>query len=64
VGRPPAGTELTTNQIIPALRAQAGLPGVSVEDASLAAGAMEWAETGMDFADNLHLAAAVECESF
>ena len=54
--------DLPSNQVIPALRAFAGLPGVSVEDASLVANAMDWAEAGMDFADALHLAAAAECE--
>lgn len=56
--------DLPSEQIIPALRALAGLPGVSVEDAVLVAKAMDWAQAGMDFADALHLAAAVECESF
>ena len=56
--------DLSSNQVVPALRAFAGLPGVSVEDASLVAKALDWAEAGMDFADALHLAAAVECESF
>ena len=51
-------------QIIPALRALAGRPGVSVEDAALVAKAMDWAEAGMDFADTLHLAAAAGCEGF
>ena len=51
-------------QVIPALRAFAGLPGVSVEDAGLVAKAMDWAEAGMDFADALHLAAAAGCEGF
>lgn len=55
---------LASEQIIPALRAFAGLPGVLVEDASLVARAMNWAEAGMDFADAMHLAAAAECESF
>ena len=55
---------LPSEQIIPALRAFAGLPGVSVEDAGLVAKAMNWAEAGMDFADALHLAAAAECEGF
>jgi predicted nucleic-acid-binding protein len=54
---------LPVNRIIPALRAVAGLPGVSLEDAPLAAKAMDLAEQGMDFADALHLAAAVDCES-
>ncbi len=56
--------DLPSEQIIPALRALAGLPGVSVEDAELVAKAMRWAEAGMDFADAIHLAAAAECESF
>ena len=53
---------LLPNQIIPALRALAGLPGVSVEDAALVAQAMNWSDAGMDFADALHLAAATGCE--
>ena len=56
--------DLPPEQVIPALRALAGLPGVLVENAELVAKAMDWAEAGMDFADALHLAAAAECESF
>jgi predicted nucleic-acid-binding protein len=56
--------ELPTNRIIPALRALAGLPGVSVEDPTLVARAMDWAERGLDFADALHLAAAAHCTGF
>lgn len=56
--------DLSPEQVIPALRALAGLPGVSVENAELVAKAMDWAEAGMDFANALHLAAATECESF
>ena len=56
--------DLPSKRIIPALRAFAGLPGVSVEDAGLVAKAFDWAEVGMDFADAIHLAAAAECESF
>ena len=56
--------ELRSEQIIPALRALAGLPGVLVEDAVLVVRAMDWAEAGMDFADAMHLAAATGCESF
>ncbi len=55
---------LPVERIIPALRALAGLPGVSVEDAPLVAQAMDWAEAGLDFADALHLAAAGECTEF
>ena len=56
--------DMPSKRIIPALRALAGLPGVSVEDGGLVARAMDWAEAGMDFADALHLAAAVGCERF
>ncbi len=55
---------LSAAQIIPSLRALAGLPQVSVEDAAVVARAMDWAEAGMDFADALHLAASAECSSF
>ena len=55
---------LPSEQIIPALRALAGLSGVLVEDAVLVAKAMDWAEAGMDFADAMHLAAAIGCDSF
>ena len=56
--------DLPSEQIIPALRAFAGLPGILVEDAVLVARAMDWAEAGMDFANALHLAAVAGCESF
>ena len=46
------------DRIVPALRGFAGLPGVTVEDAPLAAQALDWAASGMDFADALHLAGA------
>jgi predicted nucleic-acid-binding protein len=55
---------MPTSRVISALRALAGLPGVSVEDAPMVARAMDWAEGGMDFADALHLAAATGCEGF
>ena len=53
-----AGEEVAT-----ALRAFAGLPGVSVEGPDLIAEALDHAESGMDFADALHLAAAARCEA-
>ena len=56
--------ELPPNQVIPALRALAGLPGIVVEDAKLVAQAMDWAEDGMDFADALHLASSAACDTF
>ncbi len=55
---------LPPERIIPALRALAGLPGVSLEDAATVTKAMDWAEAGMDFADALHLATAAECQGF
>jgi predicted nucleic-acid-binding protein len=56
--------DLPAGQVVAALRALAGLPGVTVEDAALVATAMDWTETGMDLADALHLAAATACTSF
>lgn len=46
-----------------ALRAFAGLPGVSVESPLMLSAALEQAEAGMDFADALHLGAASHCET-
>lgn len=51
-------------RIAAALRAFAGLPGIELEDAPLAAQALDWAETGMDFADALHVARAQGCSAF
>jgi len=51
-------------QLAGALRAFAGLPNVTVEDAGLAAQALDWAEAGMDFADALHIAKARDCDAF
>jgi predicted nucleic-acid-binding protein len=56
--------DLPTREVIQALRAVAGLPGVVVEDPLLVARALDWAEGGMDFADALHVAAARDCVSF
>ena len=48
---------------IAVLRALAGLPNVAVENAPLLAYALDRAEAGMDFADALHLGAAMHCEA-
>ena len=56
--------QFTPRQIVAALRSFVGLPRVSLEDATLAAQALDWCEQGMDFADALHLAAAGHCEAF
>ena len=50
-------------EVAAALRAFAGLPGVTVESAVLTAEALDHAEKGMDFADALHLGAAAQCEA-
>ena len=46
-----------------ALSALAGLPGVSVENPSRLAEALQRTQAGMDFADALHLGAASRCEA-
>jgi predicted nucleic-acid-binding protein len=51
-------------EVSKALTAFAGLPNVAVEDAALAAKALDWAARGMDFADALHLARAQGCDAF
>ncbi|PTM97455.1 type II toxin-antitoxin system VapC family toxin [Mycoplana dimorpha] len=45
-----------------ALRAFAGLPTVTFEDAAAIAAALDLAEEGMDFADALHLRKAAACD--
>jgi predicted nucleic-acid-binding protein len=47
-----------------ALRAFVGIPTVSVENPQTAAQALDLAERGIDFADALHIASAVDCETF
>jgi predicted nucleic acid-binding protein len=49
---------------IRALRAFAGLPTVSIEDAGAVAAALDLAAKGMDFADALHLSRSGHCEGF
>jgi predicted nucleic acid-binding protein len=51
-------------QVAAALGGFAGLPNVVVEDAALAAQALEWMAAGVDFADALHLARARHCDGF
>ena len=51
-------------ETVAALRAFAGLPRVTLEDARLTAQALNWAEHGLDFADALHLARAEPCDAF
>ena len=49
-------------EVAAALRSFSGLPNVSVESPVVLAEALDCAETGMDFADALHLGAAARCE--
>lgn len=51
-------------EVARALVAFAGLPNVTLEDAALAAKALDWAAQEMDFADALHLAKAQGCDAF
>ena len=51
-------------RIAKALRALAGLPGVTLEDPVLVAQALDWAEEGLDFADALHLGRAEGSTAF
>ncbi len=52
------------DRLAKALRAFAGLPHVTIEDAGQTAQALDWMEAGMDFADALHLAKAIDCDAF
>jgi predicted nucleic-acid-binding protein len=58
------GYRFRRDRVIAALTAFAGLPRVSLEDPVLAAKALDWARSGLDFADALHLAKAEGCEAF
>ena len=58
------GYRLSRERIIAALTAFAGLPRVTLEEPTLAAKALEWMQSGLDFADALHLAKAAGCEAF
>ena len=58
------GYRFRRDQIIAALTAFAGFPRVNLEDPALAAKALDWIRSGLDFADALHLAKAAGCEAF
>ena len=49
-------------EVARAMRSFAGLPTVTVEDGAIVAAALDLAESGMDFADALHLGKAAHCE--
>ncbi|KUR75301.1 type II toxin-antitoxin system VapC family toxin [Novosphingobium sp. Fuku2-ISO-50] len=59
-----AGYGFDATQIASALRGLSGLPGLSVEEPTLLATALEWLEGGMDFADALHLVRSGHCSAF
>ena len=54
---------LSRTEVATALRAFAGLPGLSLESPAVLSEALDHAERGMDFADALHLGAAARCEA-
>lgn len=54
----------SASQLVAALRAFAGLPRVTIDDADATAEALEWMDAGMDFADALHLTRARTSEAF
>ena len=58
------GYRFRRDRVIAALTAFAGLPRVTLEDPVLTAKALDWARSGLDFADALHLAKAEGCEAF
>jgi predicted nucleic-acid-binding protein len=51
-------------EVAGALRGFAGLEQVVMEDGARVAQALDWMQTGMDFADALHLSKAADCEAF
>ena len=53
----------TRAEVAAALRALAGVPGVTVENLVVPGEALDRTARGMDFADALHLGAAARCES-
>lgn len=59
-----AGYGLSVTEIVDALRALAGLPGVTIEEPAQLALALDWTGKGMDFADALHLTGASHCAAF
>jgi predicted nucleic-acid-binding protein len=56
--------ELSRPVILNALKNSVGLPQVTVEDSPAVAEALDLFETGMDFADALHLASSREAAHF
>ena len=55
---------LPEREVLTALRRFCALPNVKAQEPEQLAQALIWAETGLDFADALHLAAAKDGEAF
>jgi predicted nucleic-acid-binding protein len=55
---------LPREKVLAILRGFTTLPAAEVEDADRVDLALDWFEAGLDFADAMHLAAAVEGEAF
>ncbi len=56
--------ERTRENILTSLLHFTGLPNVTLENEWEVARALEWFESGLDFADALHLAASTQAEAF
>ena len=56
--------KLRPEQSLDALKAFVGLPRVTLREPDRIARALDWTAAGMDFADAMHLAAAMDCEAF
>jgi len=56
--------EYAPARITASFRKLLGLPNVTIANPEQIAMAIDWQETGLDFADALHLAASRHCESF
>jgi predicted nucleic acid-binding protein len=56
--------EFSSAEVLSALTKLFGLPTVSVAEPTAVRRALDYAELGLDFADALHLAQAVQCQAF
>lgn len=56
--------DFPVTEIVSAFRGVLGLSGVTTENLSRLVSALEWHQSGFDFADALHLAGAVETKAF
>lgn len=59
-----AGYNLSALDIAMAIRGLGGLAGVTLEEPTEVALAIDWMREGMDFADALHLARSAHCRAF